>query len=146
MSDERALGVNTKVADAHGSDHQVTSARHAAEALFKPKAQDGRIEGRPPTADIPASTEEPLQRKPRILTASPATHVLGGAPEAATPPNTQQRAVRRQRVAKIPRCDYKRIKTLATYGMTREQIAELYEVRLSEVVRIVGNDGARDDD
>ena len=149
VSDERTLGVSadTKVADARGGDHQVTSARHAAEALFKPKAQYSRIEGRPLTADVPASTEEPLQRKPRILTASPATHVLRAALQVpATPPSTQQRGVSRQRLAKIPPRDYKRIRTLATYGMTREQIAELYETRLSEVVRIVGNDGARDDD
>lgn len=139
MSDERALGVSadTKVADAHGSDHQVTSARHAAEALFKPKAQ----EGRPPTDDQPAPTEDARQRKPRILTASPATHVLRAAPEVpATLPNTQQKAVRRQRAAKILASDYNRIRTLATYGMTHEQIAELYEVPLSEVMKIVGAD------
>jgi hypothetical protein len=149
VSDERVLGVSAdrKVADAHGDGRQATSARDAAEALFKPKAQAGSIEGEQPTADLPASAEKPPQRKPRILNASSATHALGGAPEAsATPPSTRQRAVRRQRAAKIQPSDYSRIRTLATYGMTREQIAELYEARLSEVASIVGNDRARDGD
>ena len=148
-SDERALGVSAdrKVADAHRDGRQVTSARDAAEALFRPKAHEGIVETQQPTANLPAPTEEPRHRKPRILTASSASPVLGGTPEvSATLPDTQQREVRKRQAAKIPASDYRRIRTLATYGMTRAQIAELYEARLSEVASIVGNVGARDDD
>ena len=63
----------------------------------------------------------------------------------ASPLNKRQATTKTVRPAKISASDYGRIRTLATYGMTLEQVAELYEVSLSEVERIIGKGEGRND-
>jgi hypothetical protein len=61
-------------------------------------------------------------------------------PEPETPatlPIERQGAIISQPTTDIPASEYGRIRTLAKHGMTLEQLAELYEVALDEVKRII---------
>ena len=108
-----------------GDDRQqITRAREAAEALFRPKRQ--RVE--------PAASETPpaavsLPRKPRVLTiASPApVHAGREAPVSA----------KQQMTPEIPRSQFDRVRTCVKYGMTAPQVAEVYGVAVGEVERIL---------
>lgn len=144
MPDERpwSASASRQVDDAHRDSQHVNSARHAAEALFKPKAQAAPLRHPSPTGDAVAS-EQPPQRTPRILTSSKAEPEP--RPERETPdaaPAARQAAAA-QPAANIPASEYRRVRTLATYGMTPEQVAELYEASLNEVTRIIGTKEAR---
>jgi len=126
----------------------VNSARHAAEALFKPKERPAAIErplpatDTPPATDAPPSSEQPSQRKPRILMSSKAEPEPRAEPAAAVAaPEISQATT--ERAATIPGSEHRRIRTLVTYGMTPEQVAGLYEASLNEVRRIIGNREAR---
>jgi hypothetical protein len=92
----------------------------------------------PPGAAPPASTESAAPRKPRIFCTTPMT----GAPtNAVTPPTdpapTQRSRDTRPKERKIPKSAHGRAKTLTTYGMTVEDVAELYGVPASAIARIV---------
>jgi hypothetical protein len=56
---------------------------------------------------------------------------------SATLPIERQGGIISQPATDIPPSEYGRIRTLAKYGMTLEQLAELYEVALDEVKRII---------
>jgi hypothetical protein len=49
-----------------------------------------------------------------------------------------QRVVAKRRAPKIPASEFGRIRMLAAYGMTLEQLAENYGVSLGEIESIVG--------
>lgn len=146
VPDERSWSASAgrPIGDAPGDSQQASSARHAAEALFKPKAPAAPIQRASPTTDA-AAGEQPSQRKPRILTSAKAEPEPRPGPEtAAAAPSKTQGAAATERAAAIPTSEYPRIRTLATYGMTPEQVAELYQASLTEVRRIIGKLEARD--
>jgi hypothetical protein len=58
-------------------------------------------------------------------------------PELKSPKPRRVVATKRQ-VPKIPASEFARIRTLAEYGMTLEQLAEIYGVSVGEIERIVG--------
>jgi len=133
VSDERTSGVFTKALTADGQSRRVLDAHRAAEPLFKAPVQPAPINGQLPTTDGPAPTEQPSQRKPRILAASQAaTERPKPETEAAG-----QEAVKEQPATEIPASEHKRVRVLAEYGMTLPQITKLYGVTLNEVKRIV---------
>jgi hypothetical protein len=109
-----------------GDDRQqITRAREAAEALFRPKRQvmEPSVPETPPAATLSA-------RKPRVLTiASPAPvhHEERAAPVSA----------KQQMTPEIPRSQFDRIRTWVKYGMTAPQVAEVYRVAVGEVERIL---------
>ncbi len=144
VPDERpwSASASRQVDDAHSDSQHVNSARHAAEALFKPKAQAAPIRRPSPTSDAVASEQPPL-RKPRILMSSKAEPEPRPAPETPAAAPAARQAAAAQPAVSIPASEYRRVRTLATYGMTPEQVAELYEASLSEVTRIIGNREAR---
>jgi hypothetical protein len=118
---------------------QVQTARQAAEALFRPKPQVTAVEAhvRPAASPIP-STEPDAPRKPGILSATPVTSDPAKEPEAAVSPAlTKGPTAPRQRAQKIPKTAHGRIKTLTMYGMTVEDVADLYGVPVSDIARIV---------
>jgi hypothetical protein len=127
VPDESVLGVagDRQTAVAFGDGQVVPSVRQAAEALFKP------------TMDAPPSTDDPSRRKPRILPASPVVPARTEAETPATPPRERQMGAEEEDPAKIPASDHGRVRVLAKYGMTLQQVADLYEVPRSEVTRIV---------
>ena len=108
-----------------GDRQQITRAREAAEALFRPKRQliEPLVPETPPAAASSA-------RKPRVLTiASPAPvhHEERAAPVSA----------KQQMTPEIPRSQFDRIRTWVKYGMTAPQVAEVYGVAVGEVERIL---------
>jgi hypothetical protein len=121
------LGISSdrQTADALGDGQRAPSGRQAAEALFKP------------TIDAPPFTDETSHRKPRILTVSSAVPARAEAETLAIPPSKRQMGAKEDDPTKIPTSKYGRVRALAKYGMTLQQVAEIYEVTLSEVTRIV---------
>ena len=103
---------------------QITRAREAAEALFRPKRQaiEPSVPETPPSVDSSA-------RKPRVLTIAPPApvHAEGGAPVSP----------KRQMMPEIPRSQFDRVRTWVKYGMTARQVAEVYGVAVDEVERII---------
>ena len=108
-----------------GDDRQqITRAREAAEALFRPKRQliEPSVPETPPAADSSA-------RKPRVLTiASPAP--VQAEREAPVSPKQQM-------TPEIPRSQFDRVRTWVKYGMTASQVAEVYGVPVGEIERIL---------
>ena len=108
-----------------GDDRQqITRAREAAEALFRPKRPV--IEPSAPQTPPPADSSA---RKPRVLTIAPPApdHVEREAPVNA----------KRQMTSKIPRSQFDRVRTWVNYGMTASQVAEVYRVPVVEIERIL---------
>ena len=118
---------------------QAQTAREAAEALFKPKSRNMPVDA--PSAETVSPRSQPEQdapRKPRILSAT----IGAAAPldEAEPSPSTSsrpRRAAPRRKARWIPTSAYGRVRTLVTYGMTIDDVADLYGVPLSEIERIV---------
>lgn len=131
MFDERP---SIQSAVAHGDSEEVLKARRVAEALFKAKVEPTSIEAQLSTTDGQPLTDQPTRRKPRILTASQAVPPRL-EPEISAAPGPA--AVKRQPASEIPASEYGRVRVLATYGMTVEQVARLYDVTLNEVRRIL---------
>jgi len=110
-----------------GDDRQqITGAREAAEALFRPKRQliEPSVPETPPAAASSA-------RKPRVLAiASPApVHAERAAPVSPKP--------NQQMTPEIPRSQFARVRAWVKYGMTASQAAEVYGVAVGEVERIL---------
>ena len=101
---------------------RVKRARVAAEELFSRK--------RPVTKDVVLENPSPVersQRKPRILTISPAVPI-------------RQETVERPVCLKkpeIPMSQFDRIRTWVKYGMTAPQVAQVYGVAVEEIERIL---------
>ena len=100
---------------------RITNARRAAEELFNPKPQ-APIE----TAPNALSPGEQSPREPRILAISPA------AAPVETPVSPKQ-----PRIPEIPVSQFARIRTWVKYGMTVSQVAQIYEVTVEEIERIL---------
>jgi hypothetical protein len=110
---------------AYGDDRQqISRVRQVAEELFAPKR---RVTEQPAT-ESPSSTA-PLGRKPRVLRVE--------AP--AIPPEKVEVSVKPepQRTHDIPKPHFARIRTWLKYGMTLSQVAELYDVPVGQVERIL---------
>ncbi|HJU15905.1 MAG TPA: hypothetical protein VJ770_05515 [Stellaceae bacterium] len=104
---------------------QISKARQAAEALFRPKRQDT-----PPSVSDPHRPAEPSQRTPRILRSLPvpARHAKAEPPADPEPPMPR----------KIPASQFARIRACVKYGMTIPQVAQVYGVAVGEIERILG--------
>jgi hypothetical protein len=104
---------------------RITNARRAAEELFRPKPQAARE-----TVPDAAAPREQSPRTPRILAISPAVPVSGAAVEA--PVRLEPPAM-----SEIPVSEFARIRTWVKYGMTASDVAQLYEVAVEEIERIL---------
>jgi hypothetical protein len=117
---------------------QVQTARQAAEALFRPKRQPASIEETTDPRGTPSSsTKRDTPRAPRILSATPATSISADQPQMHISSAPTQRRTDTRKARKIPASAHGRIKALATYGMSVEDVAGLYGVPASEIARIV---------
>jgi hypothetical protein len=105
---------------------RVTNARRAAEELFRPKPQAPRE-----AAPNALSPVEQSPRAPRILAISPAAPIRDAAVE--TPVIPKQPAMPEI----IPASQLARIRTWVKYGMTVSQVAQLYQVTVEEIERIL---------
>jgi hypothetical protein len=114
----------------HHNREQLSKAREAAEALFRPK-QPSVPASAPPSGPIASSpTIEQPARAPRVF-AVPRPKRLDEDPPAQIP--KPQRAKAKQQSAKLPASEHARVRTLTDYGMTAEQVAELYEVSVETI-------------
>lgn len=102
------------------------NARQAAEALFRPK----RVTPDQSVRETPASGDEPV-RKPRVLEISlpvpSPTQVGRDEPIGPT----------QQITRKIPKSQFARIRAWRRFGMTTQQVAEVYGVAIDEIERIL---------
>jgi hypothetical protein len=92
--------------------------------------------------DAESSVEQQPQRQPRIF-AIPLQMPTSAAKVEAPPDQKQMRrraAVKRE-IRKIPASQHGRVRTLTRYGMTREQVADLYGVTVDEIERIMSRPG-----
>ena len=124
-------------ADEQNNRDKLDRARQAAEALFKPTQESKDRELPEATGSNAGSTEQQSKRQPRIFTIPPQRPATA---EAETPPepkpSPREPATRPRGV--VPPSQIGRIRTLATYGMTKAQVAELYGVTVDQIERILG--------
>jgi hypothetical protein len=118
---------------------QVNKAREAAEALFRPHKQVEHAKGPTSPSATPSQVEQPTPRTPRII-AIPATMPVTS--ETVAPPTgakaESRREVNRARV-KVPVAQHDRVRTLARYGMTLAEVADLYRVPVEVIEGIVAD-------
>jgi len=101
------------------------NARQTAEALFAPR--------RPlpePIRDASAPTGEPV-RKPRVLSVSSTAPYPRQERLAAAAGPTEQAT------PKIPKSQFARIRAWRRYGMTTQQVADVYGAAVGEIERIL---------
>jgi hypothetical protein len=128
------------VADWHSADdrngrEKIDRARQAAEALFRPAPRNADKEPPAATEKGASATEPQQQRQPRVFSAPPRRPVSA---QTENPPESVQRKMpSRRRTTAVPSSQIGRIRTLATYGMTHEQVAELYGVTVDEIDRVL---------
>jgi hypothetical protein len=134
-----ALPHDWQPTDAHDDRAQVTKAREAAEALFRPNKVE-RTEA-PTSASVATSpTEHPAPRVPRIIPMPSTTPVIEGTVAPSTDPTPKSRREVIRRRAEVPASQHDRVRALAGYGMTVDEVAELYGVQVGAIERIVGKD------
>ena len=120
---------------------RISRVRQVAEDLFKPRQQTIRPDV-PIGPDSAPSAEYQHRRQPRILATLP-QRPTSVAKTAARPEPKQIRrtaAIRRE-IREILASQQSRVRALTSYGMTREQVAELYGVTVDEVERVLSHPG-----
>jgi hypothetical protein len=124
-------------ADERNSREKTSRARQAAEDLFKRAQPKADAEVTRPTPNVGVPQEQEPRRRPRIFTVAPRL-----PPRPQVEPPTAVEPVRRKTVAQpatrtVPPSQIGRVRTLATYGMTPVQVADLYGVTVAEIDRIL---------
>jgi hypothetical protein len=112
--------------DRSGDRERNSNAREAADALFarrRPLPEE-------PTRDAETLPDEPV-RKPRVLP------VLSAAPHPRQERLAASTARIEQRTPKIPKSQFARIRTWRRYGMTAQQVADVYGVAVGEIERVL---------
>jgi hypothetical protein len=124
-------------ADDRNGREKVTRARQAAEDLFKPTQQHagGDLVGSTPSA---ASSAEPQpRREPRIFAVRPRAQISAPVERPVEPKPLRRKAVTGREAGAVPASQAGRVRALTSYGMTRAQVAELYDVSIDEIERII---------
>jgi hypothetical protein len=102
---------------------QMMRARHAAEALFTPKPQ---LDVQP----VPDPVQDIEARKPRVLPILPPAPIRQETVNASA---TSEPATALEILAKKSA----RLRTLVKYGMTISQVAEVYQVPIETIERML---------
>lgn len=123
-------------ADERNDRERISRARQAAEDLFKPRQQKGGAELPLPASNTASSAEQEPRRQPRIF-AAPAPVPIGKVETPTESRPARRRAVIRRETKTVPSSQAGRVRALASYGMTRAQVAELYGVTVDEIERII---------
>jgi hypothetical protein len=124
-------------ADEQNNRDKLDRARQAAEALFKPTQESKDTELPEATGSNAGSTEQQSKRQPRIFTIPPQRPATAEAETPPEPKSSPREPAMRRRGA-VPPSEIGRVRALATYGMTKAQVAELYGVSVDEIERILG--------
>jgi hypothetical protein len=123
-------------ADERNNREKMDRARKAAEDLFKPVQSTVPSEVARPVPNDTTPKEQQSPRQPRIFTVPPRLPLTPKADRPVDPEPIRRRAVKRPGNA-VPPSQIGRVRTLATYGMTPQQVAELYGVTVDEINRIL---------
>ena len=115
------MSIRSQLQD-HDRPHNA-NARQAAEALFTPQ----RVAPVRSFTEASASSDEPV-RKPRVLAISRSVPSSSQVEGPISP--TQQ-------TPKIPKSQFARIRAWRRYGMTAQQVAEVYGIAVDEIERIL---------
>jgi hypothetical protein len=124
-------------ADERNSREKISRARQAAEDLFKPARPGADAEPTGPAPNGSAPHEPEPRRQPRIFTAPPRLPPNPKVEPPVVAPPIRQRAIAKQSTRTVPPSQIGRVRTLATYGMTPMQVADLYGVTVAEIDRIL---------
>jgi hypothetical protein len=117
---------------------RINRTRQNAEDLFKPKQQPTRVDIPTSAPNDASSAEHKPRRQPRIFTIRPVAPMNTTKVEpAAAAKQMRRKAVVRREIRELPASQFGRVRTLTKYGMTREQVAELYGVTVDEIERII---------
>lgn len=132
-------------------------AREAADALFKPRQETVRLEMSVPAQTSTSSEmpeiEKPVskgaqhtplepapRRAPRIIAVPSLMPAREEKTDAPAPARKKRADVAKPRAARLPKSDHDRIRSLAKYGMTTEQLVEHYDVPTAVIVRVIADD------
>jgi hypothetical protein len=129
------LQTEWEAVDARNDRERVDRARQEAENLFRPKQAAPSTRVAEANGISPTGAHSP--RQPRVFRIAP---VIPMATARADAPKAQPRTPRpqtRHAPRGIPASQFGRVRALADYGMTRQQVAELYGVGVDEVERIL---------
>lgn len=129
-------------AEHRNNRERIDRVRQAAEELFKPTR---RIEASPPppsTSDGVAA-EGPAQRQPRIFALPPRMALSVQREPAPEPKPARRKPAPRHPARAVPPSQIGRVRTLTSYGMTPAQVAELYDVTVGEIERIIATPGGQ---
>lgn len=125
-------------ADVRNDREKINRARQAAEELFKPTRHAMGADLPTSPADPASSAERQPRRQPRIFAIAPLVPTNAKIETPAGPkPARQRKTTTRRETAAVPFSQVGRIRALASYGMTRAQVAELYGVTVDEIDRII---------
>ena len=132
-------------ADARNDRERISRVRQVAEDLFKPRPQTVSADVPTSAPDVASSAEHEPRRQPRIFAIPPQQPMSTAKVEVpAEPKAIQRRAAIRREPRQIHASQLGRIRALTSYGMTQEQVAELYGVTVDKIERIMsGPDYAR---
>jgi hypothetical protein len=122
-------------ADDRNNREKINRARQAAEDLFRPAQQTAPPELTP--VSTVSSAVPPARRQPRVLAIAPRVPPRAEPETPAEPKPTRRKRVSRRKTGAIPSSQLGRVRALANYGMTREQVAEFYGVAIEEIDRII---------
>jgi hypothetical protein len=126
-----------QLADERNNREKITRARQAAEELFKPAPHRPDVTVPQSASNKGTANDQPPRRQPRIFTVPPRI-----APSSRVEPPVPSAPARREGLQKrrkmtVPSSQIGRVRALATYGMTPQQVADLYGVTADEIDRIL---------
>ena len=126
-----------QTADARDDRQRINRARQVAEDLFKPRQQTMRTDAPTSAPNVASRAEQQPRRQPRIFAIPPQMPRSAAKVEAPTDQKQiRRRAAARRETRKIPASQHGRVRALTSYGMTQEQVADLYGVTVDEIERI----------
>jgi hypothetical protein len=124
---DRVLPTDWQTASAHHDRERINRARQDAEDLFKPRQQPTRAEVPTSAQNDALSAEHQPRRQPRVFMIPPLAPMTSAKVEPAAEPKARE----------IPASQFGRVRALSNYGMTQAQVADLYEVTIDAIDRII---------
>jgi hypothetical protein len=135
------LQTDWQTADARNDRDRTDRARQEAENLFRPKQAAPHTEAAEVNGSSPTDLHPP--RQPRVFRIPPVVPMAAARDEVpAARVRAPRQRIERRETHKIPASQFGRVRTLAGYGMTPTQVAELYGVGIDEVERILFDAGS----
>ena len=127
-----------QTADARNDRERISRVRQVAEDLFKPRQQTASADVPTSAPDVASSPEHQPRRQPRIFAIPPQRPISTAKVEApAEPKPILRKAAIRRESREIPAAQLGRVRALTNYGMTQQQVAELYEVTVDVIERTI---------